>query len=106
MSRVPLVSLCTGDAAVRKLLGDGGPAVCWDSVEGLKFLVSLTITLRVSPAGLELKLRFIDVRRVHFNSPVKCDVFIRLPWEDAAEKILCGQFKMSMYGTRDAAANW
>merc|ERR1712005_42236 len=52
-----------------------------------------------------MKLDFIDIKRAYFNAPVKRDVYIQLPKEDAADGY-CGKLKKSMYGTRDAAQNW
>ena len=51
------------------------------------------------------KLLFVDVRRAYFYAPARRPVFVTLPDEDAEEG-MCGRLNRSMYGTRDAAANW
>ena len=51
------------------------------------------------------KLLFIDVSRAYFYAPSRRQVFVKLPDEDA-EPGMCGRLNVSMYGTRDAAANW
>ena len=52
----------------------------------------------------------MDVARAFFEAPVKRWVAIELPQEDLAEgeraEELVGLLNMSLYGTRDAAANF
>ena len=48
---------------------------------------------------------FVDVRKAYFYAPAKRPVYVHLPEEDA-EPGMCGRLNVSMYGTRDAAANW
>lgn len=50
-------------------------------------------------------LLFVDVSRAYFYAPARRPVFVRLPDEDD-EQGMCGRLNVSMYGTRDAAANW
>jgi hypothetical protein len=48
-----------------------------------------------------------DVRRAYFNSYVARDVFIELPDEEPEKRPnKIGKLIRSLYGTRDAAANW
>ena len=51
------------------------------------------------------KLLFIDVSRAYFYAPARRPVYVALPQEDFEEG-MCGRLNVSMYGTRDAAANW
>ena len=71
-------------------------------LEGLRFLLSLAMT---AGYGDKMKISFIDVRRAHFHSVCKRDVFVELPPEDKEEGMV-GKLQKSMYGTRDAALNW
>ena len=50
----------------------------------------------------------VDIKRAYFNAPAQKDVYIRLPPEDprSGEEGLCGKLAKSLYGTRDAGANW
>jgi hypothetical protein len=54
------------------------------------------------------KLMYADVSRAYFYAPAVRAVYVRLPEEDFEEcdKGMVGKLNMSMYGTRDAAANW
>ena len=51
-----------------------------------------------------------DISRAFFEAPIKRDVCIELPEEgmtlEDVEQDMVGQLEMSLYGTRDAAANW
>jgi hypothetical protein len=51
---------------------------------------------------------YADVSRAYFYAPAVRPVYVRLPEEDTeeADKGMVGKLNMSMYGTRDAAANW
>ena len=51
------------------------------------------------------KLLFIDVSRAYFYAPARKPVFVKLPEKDDTPA-MCGRLNVSMYGTRDAAANW
>ena len=53
-------------------------------------------------------LLYVDVRRAYFNAPVKREVYVEIPSEDKSEEDgdVVGRLKASLYGTRDAAANW
>ena len=54
------------------------------------------------------KLMYADVSRAYLYAPAVRAVYVRLPAEDERpeDKGMVGKLKMSMYGTRDAAANW
>ena len=54
------------------------------------------------------KLMYADVSRAYFYAPAVRAVYVRLPDEDRqpGDENLVGKLNMSMYGTRDAAANW
>ena len=56
-------------------------------------------------SGRTQKLLFIDVSRAYFYAPARRPVFVKLPDEDDSPG-MCGRLNVSMYGTRDAAANW
>ena len=50
----------------------------------------------------------IDIKRAHFYAPSQRDIYVRLPPEDprSGDPSVCGRLKKSLYGTRDAGANW
>ena len=50
-------------------------------------------------------MMFIDISRAHFHSPARRRVFVELPPERRRPG-WCGLLLKSMYGTRDAAANF
>ena len=51
-----------------------------------------------------------DVKRAYFYAPVRSDIYVEIPEEDKSEedkgKDLVGRLRLSMYGTREAAAAW
>ena len=49
-----------------------------------------------------------DVKRAYFYAPASRPLFIDIPEEDLEEgdEGMVGQLQLSLYGTRDAAANW
>jgi hypothetical protein len=47
----------------------------------------------------------LDATRAHFHSPATTETYVKLCAEDAQEG-MCGLLGKSMYGTRNAAANW
>ena len=49
-----------------------------------------------------------DVKKAYFFAPARREVYVALPWEDCnpGEEDMCGLLLKSLYGTRDAAANW
>ena len=54
------------------------------------------------------KLLYADVSRAYFYAPAVRPVYVNLPEEDRGPEDagLCGELRVSMYGTRDAAMNW
>ena len=50
----------------------------------------------------------IDIKRAYFYTPAQQPVYVRLPPEDPRSKDpnACGRLLKSLYGTRDAGANW
>ena len=48
-----------------------------------------------------------DVKRAYFHAPTDRELYVELPKEDPKWKLgLLGKPRLSLYGTRDAAANW
>ena len=78
-------------------------------LEATKCLFSLPMSQLATGSGEftaeTQKLLFVDVRRAYFYAPARRPVFVKLPKEDN-EPGMCGRLNVSMYGTRDAAANW
>ena len=66
----------------------------------------LMLSLLASSRGA--KLMYADVSRAYFYAPAVRAVYVKLPAEDIekGDEGMVGRLKMSMYGTRDAAANW
>ena len=73
-------------------------------LEALKFILSLCMT-ESACTNKRRYLKFIDIKRAHFHSPVTREIYVELPPEDHTDGY-CGRLNMSMYGTRDAASNW
>ena len=50
----------------------------------------------------------VDIRRAYFYAKSQRNIYIKLPAEDpkAADPTLCGKLAKSLYGARDAGANW
>ena len=54
-----------------------------------------------------MMISFIDVKRAHFVSKAVRELYVELPPEMRQEgRDLVGKLIKSLYGTRDAAANW
>jgi hypothetical protein len=79
--------------------------------------LSWAATRSVTPAGFgaadqdeEKKILIADVSRAFFEAPAKRDICVELPEEALAsgESIqdTVGKLLASLYGTRDASANW
>ena len=72
-------------------------------LEALKILVSDAATDR----GRETHLMLSDVKRAYFHAPATRELYVELPDEDPGKaEGLVGKLNLSLYGTRDAAANW
>ena len=72
--------------------------------EGVKMLFSRMMSRKRGDCR-KRKLMFIDISRAHFHSPARRRVFVQLPAERRREGY-CALLLKSMYGTRDAAANF
>ena len=48
-----------------------------------------------------------DVKRAYFHAPATRELYVEVPKEDPNWRPgLLGKLRLSLYGTRDAAANW
>ena len=56
----------------------------------------------------EIRTMVVDIRRAYFYAKAQRPLYIKLPQEDpkSADPNLCGKLEQSLYGTRDAGANW
>ena len=71
-------------------------------LEALKLLVSSCATEQ----ACETHLMLSDVKRAYFHAPAVRELYVELPDEDPGKaQGLVGKPKLSLYGTRDAAAN-
>ena len=76
-------------------------------LEAKKALFSMAATKSLSQNGEVMKLGFIDVSKAYLYAKVRRDVYVQIPREDPDwEPGYCGKLAYSLYGTRDAAANW
>ena len=68
----------------------------------------LKIMLHKLASNKKYKLSYADVSRAYFYAPAVRPVYVKLPDEDKLEgdENMCGELRVSMYGTRDAAMNW
>ena len=75
------------------------------SLEAVKALVSIMISVSWSNRGKQLNLRLYDVSRVHFQGTAQRLICVGLPAEDrqkyGEDKV--GEFIKSMHGTPDAS---
>ena len=88
---------------------DEGMFAAMPPLEAKKCLFSMVMTqfarARCKVQRPKTKLLFIGVSRAYFYAPARRPVYVALPQEDYEEG-MCGRLNVSMYGTRDAAANW
>ena len=72
-------------------------------LEVMKLLLSILTT-----SNRGERLMVADVKRAYFHAKSKRTTYVQLPPEDIGpgEEGMCGRLNNSMYGTRDAAANW
>lgn len=79
-------------------------------LEALRILISEAATVEDGGEGEEKAMMLNDVARAFFEAAVKRDVCIELPDEDLepgeTRDQWVGKLLQSLYGTRDAAANW
>ena len=78
-----------------------------------KLLLALATTLTFETndnnceSTRDMMISFIDVKRAHFVSKAVRELYVELPPEMRQEgRDLVGRLIKSLYGTRDAAANW
>ena len=72
-------------------------------LEALKLLLGSAAT----GEGRETHLMLSDVKRAYFHAPATRELYVEVPREDPQWKPgLLGRLRLSLYGTRDAAANW
>ena len=84
-------------------------------LEALRLLISWAASYGVAPPGVaggtkERCILIADVSRAFFEAPARRDVCVELP-EEAMERgettqETVGKLLASLYGTRDASANW
>ena len=76
-------------------------------LEALKMLVSEAATVKDGSMG-ERCMLLADVSRAFFEADARREVCVEIPPEDraASEGDMVGYLLKSLYGTRDAAANW
>ena len=76
-------------------------------LESLRVLVALLAVGRWD-GRKGMCLGVTDVKRAHFHAKAKRRIFVDLPPEDPmyGRSGACGELQRSMYGTRDASANW
>ena len=86
-------------------------------LEALRLLLSWAATRSVTPLGDgmsnrndERKILIADVSRAFFEAPAKRDICVELPEEALVNgettQSTVGKLLASLYGTRDASANW
>ena len=83
-------------------------------LEGLRMLLSWAATVDRSPRSgrpaARKSIMIADVSRAFFVAPARRDVCVELPAEALAAGETCmdtvGKLEASLYGTRDASANW
>ena len=79
-------------------------------LEALRLLISEAATMEQGRRREDQVIMVNDVARAFFEAPITREVCIELPTEDMTdedrEQDAVGLLKMSLYGTRDAAANF
>jgi len=75
-------------------------------LESLRYLFHWATTVkRRGSRKLKIKMLVLDVSRAHFHAPAVRELYITLPAEDSTPGMV-GRLLRTMYGTRDAAAQW
>ena len=78
-------------------------------LEAFKYLLSLLMTVRrVSipfTRKMKRKIMVLDLSRAHFHADSVREMFVKLPKEDETEGCV-GRLRKTVYGARDAAAQW
>ena len=88
--------------------GDAAWFAATPPLEALKLILSDAATIREGRTRRCMMMN--DIARAYFEAPVKRPICIELPEEDLEEgetqEDMVGELKKSLYGTRDAAANF
>ena len=75
-------------------------------IEAMRYLFHwMATTHRRNGQRLEMKMIVLDVSRAHFHPEAVRECYVELP-EEAALEGSVGKLFRTMYGTRDAAAQW
>ena len=69
-------------------------------LDAIRYVVS------VAASQKDGRLLAIDVSRAYFYAPARRLIYVELPDEAGEGQNICGRLLKSLYGTRDAAANW
>ena len=75
-------------------------------LEALRFLISEAATVRGDEDWEDKVIMVNDVARAFFKAPMRRDICVELPAEAGEGEDMVGHLIMSLYGTRDAAANF
>ena len=75
-------------------------------LEALRFLISEAATVRGREDWEDKVIMVNDVARAFFEAPMRRDICVELPAEAGEGEDMVGHLIMSVYGTRDAAANF
>ena len=75
-------------------------------LEALRLLISQAATVAPTGSGERRVIMINDVARAFFEAPATRAVCVRLPPEAAQAEDMVGVLQLSLYGTRDAAANF
>ena len=72
-------------------------------LEALKLLISNAANAEKK----DIHMMISDVKRAYFHAPATRELYVEVPQEDPNwQPGLLGKLNLSLYGTRDAAANW
>eukprot|EP00973_Karenia_brevis_P039952 5514950-Karenia_brevis.AAC.1 len=76
-------------------------------IEVLRMIISIAAT-RNQRGKIHRKIMVNDVSRAYFYAKSDAPTFVKLCEEDTGEgeQDMCGELRVSMYGTRKAAQNW
>eukprot|EP00973_Karenia_brevis_P087521 12136155-Karenia_brevis.AAC.1 len=71
-------------------------------------IISIAATRDSSKNHTARKIMVNDVSRAYFNAKSDTPTFVKLCEEDTekGDEHMCGELRVSMYGTRKAAQNW
>ena len=93
----------------RELKAMGGKQECLFAatppLESLRFVISIAASRQRRPEPF--RIMATDVKRAYFYAAASRSLYIEIPEEDLEEddEGMVGQLQLSLYGTRDAAAN-